>query len=334
MKTTENQGFLPTPNAMGRSVAVKTPVCFQNTNKINGFVHVFYGTALLILLNSSILCLEAQPLPNDWWQQGDAEAVLRKAQSITHSLSYFCGRSEHVMNDPDASIALFTRRLPNGIIESKDVYHKKKVDVTMYTLEGGTYYFSAGKLIHTTYSDSDKEQLLAAKCDHPYDYRLLNQETIGTNDCLVVAQIYTPHFGLMIVTNAYPGYTPTNDDIATELIQYMKIESDIYIRKADGVIIGKLERNKQGEVMNDRLYKVVKVNQPIPMAEFALPMIPAEVATNSGQLMQIVHNGISQQGGLTSRENIVVRVVVLGCMVISLGVLCYIIIRFHPVGGR
>ena len=46
MKTTENKGFLTTPNPMGRSVAVKTPANFQIANKINGFEHISYGTAL------------------------------------------------------------------------------------------------------------------------------------------------------------------------------------------------------------------------------------------------------------------------------------------------
>ena len=47
MKTVENKGFLPTPNAVGWSVAVKTAADFKNTNKINGFEHVSYGMALL-----------------------------------------------------------------------------------------------------------------------------------------------------------------------------------------------------------------------------------------------------------------------------------------------
>jgi hypothetical protein len=46
METIENKGFLTIPNAMGWSVALKTPSGFQNTNKINGFVHVSYGMAL------------------------------------------------------------------------------------------------------------------------------------------------------------------------------------------------------------------------------------------------------------------------------------------------
>jgi hypothetical protein len=46
MKTIENQGFLTTLNAMGRTVPVKTPAAFQIANKINCFEHVPYGTAL------------------------------------------------------------------------------------------------------------------------------------------------------------------------------------------------------------------------------------------------------------------------------------------------
>jgi hypothetical protein len=46
MKTNENQGFLTTPDTMGRSVPVKTPVRFKIVNEINGLVHISYGTAL------------------------------------------------------------------------------------------------------------------------------------------------------------------------------------------------------------------------------------------------------------------------------------------------
>jgi hypothetical protein len=46
LKTAENKGFLTFLNAMGRSVPLKTPIRFQIANKINGFVHVSYGTAL------------------------------------------------------------------------------------------------------------------------------------------------------------------------------------------------------------------------------------------------------------------------------------------------
>src|ERR1035441_643878 len=51
LKTAENKGFLTFLNAMGRSVPLKTPIRFQIANKINGFVHVSYGTALEIFRN-------------------------------------------------------------------------------------------------------------------------------------------------------------------------------------------------------------------------------------------------------------------------------------------
>ena len=56
MKTTENKGFLTSPNAMGRSVAVKLPVAFQKANKINGFEHIFYGTALFNYEKTTLPC--------------------------------------------------------------------------------------------------------------------------------------------------------------------------------------------------------------------------------------------------------------------------------------
>jgi Cadherin-like domain len=46
MKNIENQGSLTTTDAMGRSGPVKTPSSFPITNEINGFAHIFYGTAL------------------------------------------------------------------------------------------------------------------------------------------------------------------------------------------------------------------------------------------------------------------------------------------------
>ena len=49
MKTIENKGFLPSLNAMGWSVPVKTTTAFQIPNKINGFEHVSYGMVLNLL---------------------------------------------------------------------------------------------------------------------------------------------------------------------------------------------------------------------------------------------------------------------------------------------
>ena len=48
MKNIENKGFLTTLDAVGRCVPVKTPAALQKANKINGFVHIPYGTAMVI----------------------------------------------------------------------------------------------------------------------------------------------------------------------------------------------------------------------------------------------------------------------------------------------
>ena len=46
MRNVENKGFLTTLDAVGRCVPVKMPATFQKANKINGFVHIPYGTAM------------------------------------------------------------------------------------------------------------------------------------------------------------------------------------------------------------------------------------------------------------------------------------------------
>jgi hypothetical protein len=47
MKTIENKSFLPVPHVIGQSVPIKTPHVFQIANKINGFEHISYESALV-----------------------------------------------------------------------------------------------------------------------------------------------------------------------------------------------------------------------------------------------------------------------------------------------
>jgi len=95
MKTFENKGFLPVPNAMGWSVPVKTPAAFQIANKINGFEHISYGTALKIFIQISRLrCLSSESLNSesscDWcerlYENKAAELILYgRALGLSHS---------------------------------------------------------------------------------------------------------------------------------------------------------------------------------------------------------------------------------------------------------
>ena len=52
MKTLENQPFLRLPFPVGRSVSLKTHSDVRNANKIKGFEHVSYGTALFKIKGS------------------------------------------------------------------------------------------------------------------------------------------------------------------------------------------------------------------------------------------------------------------------------------------
>jgi hypothetical protein len=70
-------------------------------------------------------------------------------------------------------------------------------------------------------------------------------------------------------------------------MQFIRSETDIYIRKSDGVVNGEVKKNKSGEVLIDRLYAVIHVNKPIPDAEFVLPKAPMETATNSVQFLNM-----------------------------------------------
>ena len=38
------------------------------------------------------------------------------------------------------------------------------------------------------------EKMLATKFDHPYDFKILKSEMVGTNDCIVIARIMTELF--------------------------------------------------------------------------------------------------------------------------------------------
>jgi hypothetical protein len=229
----------------------------------------------------------AQPLPEGWWQQSSAESVLSKAEAITHNLSYFHGSKGHLLDDQDASIEFFQRKLPSGTVETKYVFHEGRVLFSDYKLESGRYFSEYGRIIKCTFEDDQKEPSLAATLDHPYDYKMMKPEIVGTNDCLVVARIATPQFLEMLTTNYYPGYTPGDKGLLGDLMQFIRSETDIYIRKSDGVVNGEVKKNKSGEVLIDRLYAVIHVNKPIPDAEFVLPKAPMETATNSVQFLNM-----------------------------------------------
>jgi hypothetical protein len=266
----------------------------------------------------------AQSLPDGWWQQDSAENILAKAQSITRNLSYFQGSKAHLLDNQDASIDFFQLKMPDGVIETKYVQHQGRMTLTDYNLEKGRYIYTAGRLIKTKF-ENDKEQSLAARFDNPYDYKILKPEIVGTNNCLVVARIATPQFFEAMMTNYYPRYTPGQDGPLGDLVQYIWSETDTYIRKNDGVIIGEVKKNKFGKILDDKLYEVVQVNNPIPIIEFVLPKATVESATNNVQLLHIVSKGMLPENPISPKETMAIRIMIIGIMVSSLGILLYII---------
>ena len=90
IEPTENMVFLTTPNAMGRSVAVKLPVTFQKTNEANGFVHISYATANVknnllkaTLLAGVVACSALAASANASLASLNAVSALSQVQSLS-----------------------------------------------------------------------------------------------------------------------------------------------------------------------------------------------------------------------------------------------------------
>lgn len=192
--------------------------------------------------------------------------------------------------------------------------------MTDYTLGSGRYFWQNNKLIKAQYDDGKAESDLAAKSNHPYDFKLLESATAGTNDCVIVARLATPEFLEALKYVMFPGSARGNDSLGDPL-DYMTAEVDTYIRKSDGIIMGQVTKDRSGEVKNDKHFTVIEADIPVAGAEFDLPRVAVETATNVHQLLHIVSSGRHNQAGLTPLEFKLVRYGIVATMVISLVVL-------------
>ncbi len=279
---------------------------------------------LLLLQCLAALTLTAGSLPRSWWRGRSAERVLAQAETITRALPYFHGSKARLLNNPTASIEFFRRRLPGGEGETKYVWHEGRVSLTDYRLESGSYTFAAGKLLRLRYSTDTIEPSLAAKRPHPYDYSFLKPQTVGTNECLVVARVATPQFVEALKSAAYPSYASAarrKRGVLEDPIRFIPSETDTYIREYDGVIIGRVKKNDFGRILDDKLYDVVEVGRPLPAADFALPAVSVQAATNIAQLLHIIG---AAQYRLLHPKRVWVRAIMIGMMVVSLGVFTYL----------
>ena len=275
----------------------------------------------------STLCLVAQqPLPDGWWQQSSAENILAKAKSITHDLNSFHGKKTGLLTDRQASIEIFQRLLPDSTIETKQVFRTGGAMMIEYKLRNGRYILtrdrSRNHLAKLEYDDNQKENSLASTPGHHYDYKMLQPEIVGDNDCLVVARVATPDFLTMLKAAYYPGFT--NHGSPDDPVKYIRSTVNSYIRKTDGVIIGKVKKNNTGEVLEDLLYDVVRVGDSIPDSEFDLPKASLETtATNIVQFSRDISKAKH------SSSNPWKRPVLVGIMATSLSLLAFLLYKFQ-----
>jgi len=151
---------------------------------------------------------------------------------------------------------------------------------TDYKLKNGNYVFTFGQIIKTEFVVDDAEEISnAAKFNHPYDFKILKSEMVGTNDCIVIARIMTEPF----LEAVWHGKKSPEK-------QYIQSETDYYFRKSDGVTFGLTKLTRLGEQMIDEVYNNVEINQPIPDQEFLLPKGEVKIAKTSEEFSKIQHD--------------------------------------------
>lgn len=248
------------------------------------------------------LCLDAQSLPDGWWLQDSPEKVLAQAQATNQGLAFFHGEkfgstlSQNVnpfaKSNDNARVEFFQRRNDDGFVETKRFQLDGKFQWTNYKLKSGNYVFTFGQLIKTEFVVDDAEEISnAAKFNHPYDFKILKSEMVGTNNCIVIARCMTPEFLDAMKAILYKNYTKEQEAaFGGDFRKFIRSETDYYFRKSDGVTFGLTKRNHLGEQIEDYVYHKVEINQPIPDQEFLLPKGETKIAETSVGFQKIVND--------------------------------------------
>jgi protein disulfide-isomerase len=269
---------------------------------------VFFIWSLLVAIFSTSY-LAAQSLPDGWWLQGSPEKVLAQAQTANQGLAFFHGEkfgsiiplsqnpNPFAKTNDNARVEFFQRRNDDGFVETKRFQLDGKFQWTSYKLKSGNYVFTFGLLIETEYENEERdaiEKTLAAKFDHPYEFKLLKSEMIGTNDCIIIARCMAPQFLDAMKAILYKKYTKEQEAaFGGDFRQFIRSETDYYFRKNDGVAFGLAARNHLGEQLEDWVYCNVEVNQPIPDQEFSLPKGEIKIAKNAEEMQKIEHDAMA-----------------------------------------
>jgi thioredoxin-related protein len=263
-----------------------------------------FSVWLLFITSLTSPCFGAQSLPDGWWLQDSPEKVLTKAQSINQDLTFFYGEkfgsalsqnsNPFGETNDNARVAFFQRKNADGFVETKRFTVDGKFQWTNYKLKSGDYVFTFGQLIKKEFEIEERdgiEKMLAAKFDHPYEFKLLRSEMIGTNDCIVIARCMTPEFLDAMKAILYKNYSKEQEAaFGGDFREFIRSETDFYFRKNDGVTFGLTEQNHLGGQLEDWVYHNVKINQPIPDQEFSLPKGEIKIAETSVEFTKIVND--------------------------------------------
>ncbi|HZL14024.1 MAG TPA: hypothetical protein VFC85_07750, partial [Verrucomicrobiae bacterium] len=214
----------------------------------------------LTVVGFAISCFGAQSLPDGWWLQDSPEKVLTKAQAINQNLNFYQaekigttipqeitqGINPYAKTNDNAHVEFFQRKNTDGFVETKRFQLDGKFQWTDYKLESGNYVFTLEQLIKTEFEVSDRiEKMLATNFNHPYDFKVLKSEMVGTNDCFGIARVMTEPF-LEAVEQKGGKEIPEK--------QYIQSETDYYFRKSDGGAFGFTKLTRIGEQMTDEVY--------------------------------------------------------------------------------
>jgi hypothetical protein len=138
----------------------------------------------------------------------------------------------------------------------------------------------------------------------------------------------TAQFVEAMKTALYKGYTKEQENLLGDPIRFIRSENDSYIRKSDGVIVGNIKLNGSKTILQDRLYDIVQIDNPIPDEEFSIPNGTPKVATTMDQFTKINFNRIQEEklGQITTKSRWI-RPTIIGTMVFSVGILLWVIKR-------
>ncbi len=257
---------------------------------------------LLVIAVLTTQCFGAQTLPDGWWLKDSPEKVLAQAQSINQDLAFFQAEkfgstlsqnpNPFAKTNDNARVEFFQRRNDDGFVETKRFILDGKFQWTDYKLKSGDYVFTFGQLIKAEYVvDGGEEISNAAKFNHPYDFKILKSEMVGTNDCIVIARCMTPEFLDAMKAILYKNQTKEQEAaFGGDFRKFIRSETDYYFRKSDGITFGLTKRNHLGEQIEDYVYQKIEINQPIPDQEFLLPKGEIKIAKNSVELQKIEHD--------------------------------------------